>query len=215
MTSQTESTCSRCGSCCEVTAYDSINVRETPEIKAQVLDGSLFVWECPHCGAPNLVRCQTLYHDPDEKLMVWLTSGSEDLERRVREAYGDIPEMKDYTLRFVDDAGSLIEKVKIFDAGLDDVVMEMAKYVTRMEMCSSAGDGAEGIASAPFKFLRLDGADGEITFAYPLDGQMQMAAVGFNVYEDCRGILKRNPAIAEAAAGFAKVDAAFIGRYFR
>ena len=44
---------------------------------------------------------------------------------------------------------------------------------------------------------------------------MQMAAVGFNVYEDCRGILKRNPAMAEAAAGFAKVDAAFVGRYFR
>lgn len=215
MLSSVQVVCSRCGARETVSVHDSINVRETPEIKAQVLDGSLFVWECPHCGAPNLVRCQTLYHDPDEKLMVWLTSGSEDLERRVREAYGDIPEMKDYTLRFVDDAGSLIEKVKIFDAGLDDVVMEMAKYVTRMEMCSSAGDGAEGIASAPFKFLRLDGADGEITFAYPLDGQMQMAAVGFNVYEDCRGILKRNPAIAEAAAGFAKVDAAFIGRYFR
>ncbi len=215
MTSQTESTCSRCGSRCKVTAYDSVNVRENPELKAQVLDGSLFVWECPHCGARNLIRSQTLYHDPDGKLLVWLTYGSEELEERVRAAYGGIPEMKDYTLRFVDDAGSLIEKVKIFDAGLDDVVMEMAKYVTRMELCSSLKDSAEAVSSAPFKFLGLDGADGEITFAYPLDGQMQMAAVGFNVYEDCRGILKRNPAMAEAAAGFAKVDAAFVGRYFR
>ena len=215
MTSQTESQCSRCGSRCKVTAYDSINVRETPELKAQVLDGSLFVWECPHCGARNLVRCQTLYHDPDEKLMVWLTLGSEELEERVRAAYGGLDELKGYTARFVDDAGSLIEKVKIFDAGLDDVVMEMAKYVTRMEICGSLKDRADEISEATFRFLRLDGADGEITFAYPLDGQMQMAAVGFNVYEDCRGILKRNPAMAEAAAGFAKVDAAFVGRYFR
>ena len=91
----------------------------------------------------------------------------------------------------------------------------MAQHVTRMELCSSLKDSAEAVSSAPFKFLGLDGADGEITFAYPLDGQMQMAAVGFNVYEDCRGILKRNPAMAEAAAGFAKVDAAFVGRYFR
>lgn len=215
MLSSVQVVCSHCGARETVSVHGSINVAEHPELKTQVLDGSLFVWECPHCGARSLLKAQTLYHDPEEKLMVWLTSGSEDLERRVRDAYGGIPEMKDYTLRFVDDAGSLIEKVKIFDAGLDDVVMEMAKYVTRMEMCSNAGDGAEGIASAPFKFLSLDGADGEITFAYPLDGQMQMAAVGFNVYEDCRGILKRNPAIAEAAAGFAKVDAAFIGRYFR
>ena len=206
MTSRTEYPCSRCGSRCEVTSYDSINVRETPELKAQVLDGSLFVWECPYCGTRNLLRCQTLYHDPDEKLMVWLTLGSEDLEERVRSAYCGLEELKGYTARFVDDAGSLIEKVKIFDAGLDDVVMEMAKYVTRM---------ADEISNVPFKFLRLDGADGEITFAYPLDGQMHMAAVGFNVYEDCRGILKRNPAMAEAAAGFAKVDAAFVGRHFR
>ena len=215
MTSRTEYTCSRCGSRCEVAAYDSINVREAPDLKAQVLDGSLFVWECPHCGARNLVRCQTLYHDPDEKLLVWLTFGSAELEERVRAAYGSLPDMKDYTLRFVDDAGSLIEKVKIFDAGLDDVVMEMAKYVTRMELCGSMGERADELAAAPFKFLNIDGADGEITFAYPLDGQMQMAAVGFNVYEDCRGILKRNPAMAEAAAGFAKVDAAFVGRFFR
>ena len=215
MTSQTEATCSRCGSRSKVTAYDSINVRETPELKAQVLDGSLFVWDCPYCGARNLVRCQTLYHDPDEKLMIWLTLGSEELEERVRAAYGGLDELKGYTARFVDDAGSLIEKVKIFDAGLDDVVMEMAKYVTRMEICGSLKDRADEISEATFRFLRLDGADGEITFAYPLDGQMQMAAVGFNVYEDCRGILKRNPAMAEAAAGFAKVDAAFVGRYFR
>ena len=215
MTSRTEYPCSRCGSRCEATSYDSINVRETPELKAQVLDGSLFVWECPCCGTRNLLRCQTLYHDPDEKLMVWLTLGSEDLEERVRSAYGGLEELKGYTARFVDDAGSLIEKVKIFDAGLDDVVMEMAKYVTRMEMCGSLKDRADEVSNAPFKFLRLDGADGEITFAYPLDGQMHMVAVGFNVYEDCRGILKRNPAMAEAAAGFAKVDAAFVGRYFR
>ena len=215
MTSQTESQCSRCGSRCKVTVYDGINVRETPELKAQILDGSLFVWECPHCGARNLVRSQTLYHDPDGKLMVWLTQGSPELEERARAAYGSLAELKDFTLRFVDDAGSLIEKVKIFDAGLDDVVMEMAKYVTRMEICGSLKDRADDISRAPFKFLSMDGADGEITFAYPLDGQMQVAAVGFNVYEDCRGILKRNPAMAAAAAGFARVDAAFVTRFFR
>lgn len=215
MTSQAQVQCSRCGATHSITVRDSINVREDPALKAQVLDGSVFVWECPHCGARNLVRSQTLYHDPDEKLMVWLTSGSEELEERVRAAYGGVEELKGYTARFVDDAGSLIEKVKIFDAGLDDVVMEMTKYVTRMELCGSMQGRADEITSAPFKFLRLDGADGEITLAYPLDGQMQMAAVGFNVYEDCRGILKRNPAMAVAAAGFAKVDADFVGRFFR
>lgn len=215
MTSRAEASCGRCGARNSVTTYDSINAVESPDLKARVLDGSLFVWECPHCGARNLVRSQTLYHDPSERLMVWLTGGSEELERKVREAYGGLEEMKGYTARFVDDPGSLIEKVKVFDAGLDDVVMEMAKYVSRIEVAESRKDRAEDILNAAFRFLKLDGADNEMTFAYPLDGQMQMVAVGFNVYEDCRGILQRNPEMAAAAAGFARVDPAFVARFFR
>lgn len=214
MTTRAEVTCTRCGAPHTITVHDSINVAERPELKAQVLDGSLFVWECPHCGAHNLLRANLLYHDPAERLMVWMTGGSAELEERVSAAYGGVAELKDYTLRFVDEPGALIEKVKIFDTGLDDIVMEMAKYVTRMEIAGSCEDRAEEILRAPFRFLRLDGADHELTFAYPLDGQMQMATVGFNVYEDCRGILGRHPALAEAAAGFAKVDDDWIRKFF-
>ena len=210
-----EMKCNRCGTAFNVDAVAAVNTEREPELKEKLLSGELFLRECPHCGARNLVRSQTLYHDPSERLMVWLTGGSEDLERKVREAYGSLEEMNGYTARFVDDPGSLIEKVKIFDAGLDDVVMEMAKYVSRIEVAEGRKDRASDIMDATFRFLKLDGADNEITFAYPLDGQMQMVAVGFNVYEDCRGILKRNSAIAETASGFAKVDAAFVGRYFR
>ena len=50
--------------------------------------------------------------------------------------------------------------------------------------------------------------------AFPLDGQMQVVNVGFNVYEDARGILLRNPAV-RPAPGFATVDAAWIEQFFR
>ena len=214
MTSLAEVACSRCSERRTITVHDSINVGEQPELKAQVLDGSMFVWECPHCGTRNLLRTKVLYHDPSERLMVWMTGGDASLEERIRDAYGRVEGLKDYTLRFVDDPGSLVEKVKVFDSGLDDIVMEMAKYVTRIEIAGSRKDRAEEIMEAQFRFLRLDGADNELTLAYPLDGRMEMAAVGFNVYEDCRGILKRNPSLAAAAEGFAKVDAAWIRKFF-
>ena len=67
--------CSRCGGTHSVETYPSINVALDPELKARVRDGSLFVWECPYCGARNLVKYQTLYHDPAEKLMVWPLPG--------------------------------------------------------------------------------------------------------------------------------------------
>ena len=215
MTTETKGICSRCREENKVTIYNSINVGEQPELKDAVLDGSAFVWTCPHCGTLNLLQYQTLYHDPSEKLMVWLTRGSEELEEQVREAYSRLDGLEEYTMRFVDDAGSLIEKIKIFDAGLDDRTMEMTKYVTRMELCENQKENAQDILAAPFKFLRMSGPDNEITLAYPLDGKMQMVAIGFNVYEDCRGIIKRNPEITADPSGFQKIDSSWVSRYFK
>lgn len=45
--------------------------------------------------------------------------------------------LRGYTLRRVNDMGSLMEKVLVCDAGLDDVVLEMCKYVTKLEMAQT------------------------------------------------------------------------------
>ena len=44
---------------------------------------------------------------------------------------------------------------------------------------------------------------------------MELLAVGFNVYEDCAGILARNPQIRDAATGLAEIDQAWLSRFFR
>lgn len=214
--------CSSCGTENQINIHESINVKENPELKEKVKDGSMFVWQCPHCGTVNLALFQTLYHDPDEKLMVWLfpennLSDSErnmvekNMELITKQLCSDDNGLSDYVLRRVNDAGSLIEKVNIHDAGLDDVVIEMCKYVTRMELIEKESDTlkAKSIADASFKFYRFEGADNDIILTYPSDGQIQGVKIGFNVYEDCRGILKRNPA-ARPAAGFSKVDARWL-----
>ena len=103
-------------------------------------------------------------------------------------------------------AGDLVEKVKIFDAGLDDRAIEMCKYVTKQEA---------GKPGMDLKFLRLDGADNELVFTYPAAGQMELLAVGFNVYEDCRGIIARNPHVAERARGLAVIDEAWVASLLR
>ena len=68
----------------------------------------------------------------------------------------------------------------------------------------------EFLASA-FHFYRSEG-EGEsrlLTFMYGLDGQMLGVNVGWNVYQDCTGILERNPQI-KPADGFAKIDAEWL-----
>ena len=43
---------------------------------------------------------------------------------------------------------------------------------------------------------------------------LKVVNVGFHVYEDARGILGRNPSV-RPGPGFAQIDAAWLGQYFR
>lgn len=209
------SKCMFCSESNKVRVYDSINACSSPELKSALLDGSLFAQICPHCGRMNLLRFKLLYHDPALKLMFWLTLGEEELELQARKMFASVPELSDYVTRFVDEPGELIEKVKIFDAGMDDVAMEMCKYVTRMELAEKSKDKAAAIMDAPFKFLKTSGSDHDITLTYPLDSSMEMVELGFNVYEDCAAIVRRNSQLTESLSGFCRVNADWINSHFR
>lgn len=212
---KTSAKCSSCGNIHEITFYNGINTREEPELKDKVKDGSLFLWECPHCGKTNLVSGQVIYHDPDEKLMFWLLPPGSVPEDKVAIIENSLLEasqtLEGYTFRRVDDAGSLIEKVNIFDSGLDDTVIEIVKYVTKMEMAQKGG--GHDLSDTSFKFFRIEGPDHELTFTYPEAGQMQGVQIGFNVYEDCAGILRRNPSI-KPAGGFPRINQEWVARFF-
>lgn len=201
--------CSKCGQQHKVTVYKSINVSENPELKAKVRDGSLFLWECPHCGQLNLARYETLYHDPSTKLMVWLIPSGEISETQMQAITMHTKAMGGYMLRRVNDMGSLMEKVLIRDAGLDDAVLEMCKWVTKQEMVAKIvdQDKKEEFMATQFHFYRNE--DEMVTFMYGQDGQMMGVNVGMNVYQDCSGILERNPQM-KPADGFEKVDAEWL-----
>ena len=202
--------CSGCGKTADVPAYGSINVKLNPELRESVKNGSIFLWECPECGSRNFVQYSTLYHDPDASLMIWLLPENENVDT---DSLGALSEkLSEYTLRRVSDAGSLIEKVNIFDAGLDDAAIELCKFITKSELSEKYPDKKEMIESAPFKFYMIDGADNEITLSFPMDGSMQAVKIGFNVYEDCCGIINRNPQM-RPGKGFATVDEDWVAEY--
>lgn len=210
MPSKALATCASCGKQYEIETLPAVNTARNPELKASVRDGSLFVGHCPHCGASSLVLYPFLYHDPETRLIVWLLpDGARGYdEAAVQQMSAQVDALEDYTVRRVATAGELIEKIVIADAGLDDRAVELCKFVTLQEMEGKVRP--EG----PLRFYRMDGADNEITFTFPAGGNMMSLNIGFNVYEDCLGILQRNSAIL-ATAGFARVDADWVGRFMR
>ena len=146
--------------------------------------------------------------------MVWLIPTGEISEAQMQAITLHTKAMGGYTLRQVKDMGELMEKVLVCDAGIDDVVLEMCKYVTKLEMIQTTigAEQKDEFMSSVFHFYKSEGEeDGRIlTFMYALDGQMQGVNIGWNVYQDCAGILERNPQI-KPADGFARIDADWLG----
>ena len=101
--------CSRCGEKTEITIYKSINISENPELKEKIRNGSLFIWECPHCRQANLARYETLYHDPEQKIMIWLMPSGELSETQMQAIANHTRAMGNYRLRLVKDVGALME----------------------------------------------------------------------------------------------------------
>lgn len=191
--SQALAVCQKCGKEHRVEIYKSINTATDPDLKAKVLNGELFLWECPDCGTGNLVAYDCLYHDPDEKFMVWMLPFGEPQGPEKDAIMRQAKAMGDYKLRIVANAGDLMEKVLVFDAGFNDRTIELVKFV--------AGRELEGVSK--LHFYRMQ--DDVMVFSGVKNGKMEGFGFGLNVYEDCQGILERNEAIARED-GFATID---------
>ncbi|AKV03347.1 hypothetical protein AKJ09_10010 [Labilithrix luteola] len=121
--------CPSCNQVSNARVYTSIDASEEPALKDELLRGKLFVFTCPKCGhAARLVDPLFSYHDGAKDLVIQLdTLGKFDAAKAVASFGAKLPK----TARVVRDGNSLIEKVKVFDAGLDDRIVEAFKLVAR------------------------------------------------------------------------------------
>ena len=133
-------TCPACGRAHRFGAWQSLNVTLDPQEKPRLLDGSLTRFTCEGCGHTADVVYPLLYHDMEKQLMVWLLpeGGEEDpgdksdpdeLPPAMRKTLGP-----GYTFRRVGSHNELREKIYVFDAGLDDRVVEVVKLILWEQM---------------------------------------------------------------------------------
>ncbi len=191
--------CKNCGQISDnMASIENINVSHNQELKDMVKNGSAFIWECPNCNSRSLIDETKFYLDADNKLLIWINSKDNLLDEQKRNSIES--QLSDYNLRIVSSIGELIEKVNIFDAGLDDIAIEVCKYVTKAELSDNIKDEnlSISILNSKLRFYRLNGADNEIIFAFAdSKGEMKTINIGLNVYEDARQIIKRNPQLSQ------------------
>lgn len=132
MQHQEEITCPACQKAGNFTVWDSVDIAENPEMKDSIASLEAFHYHCPHCGTTVNIDYGFLYHDADRRFMVFYGPTENDEQRADRdmtENHEVFEKMSanHYVFRLVRTKEDLLEKITIFEAGLDDRLMELTK----------------------------------------------------------------------------------------
>lgn len=136
--------CPKCGHEAKFTVWQSINTATDKDMKEAVGNGSAFVFDCPECGSKTAINYSFLFHQPENKFMVYCAVKNEDAEKMYKLFTENPSELtkdetlqiseSEYVYRIVRSADALREKVNILENGLDDRIIEIIKgvYVSRI-----------------------------------------------------------------------------------
>ena len=163
-------TCPACGHVFRVELVRGIHITRLPWARAQILEGTFQAFRCPPCNEPITVSGSIVYTDFQRHHYVAVESAArvtwQAAVLRHRSAFADSFECgppiaqemgRRFTRRVVFGLPGLREKLLLWDAGLDDVVVEAVK-----------GDLLAGLELGPKDaLLRVAGVleGGHITFA--------------------------------------------------
>lgn len=185
--------CPRCSHHLTITVHDSVNVDINPELKELVLAGNLNSTVCPECGKRIVINQEFMYHDMSNKLVIFYVTDHSG--PGAMEASAEMFSVFDrYTLRYVVRTQELIEKIKLFDSGLNDIAIQLLKINLYRNESLNHGGTIEAIdfllfeeGTLVFQVVYMDGTSQIITIAH---------AAYLQIYESLEqlGLLERDSA---------------------
>lgn len=113
-------TCPACQKDGEFRRYETINITEKPSLREEIMSRRIFTYVCPHCGETIIVSYDCVYLDTENRYCVALISQNTPPDIEGISA-------KDYTVRIVSSINDFIEKIALFEDGIDDRVCELCK----------------------------------------------------------------------------------------
>lgn len=169
-----------------ITICPSVNVTTDPEMREKVLTGDLFLFTCDNCGFSGFAGYPFIYEDKETNggFLIYLEPDCEDREVGIEGDIADQVIYREKPMRLVSDVNSLKEKVFIFEAGLDDRVVELFKVLTLMKM---QDDDPANIPDE-LRFTKVDVVDDEkmiIFAAFREDKFLGSLEMPYSLYQSC------------------------------
>lgn len=129
--------CPKCGQMTEITVWNSITVKDSADLKQDLLQGRVNMFHCPSCSHTALMPTPLLYHDEEKRLMFSFSPCNDPLLKaqlfdevqKTSKDSGELEKFEGYNLRFVTDYNELLEKILIFDNDMNDKTIEVLKLM--------------------------------------------------------------------------------------
>ncbi len=129
--------CPRCKASQEVELYESINVKEQPELKERLLANQLNAVTCPGCQFQFRVDKNLLYSDPDRRVLIYWIPATEQQYEQGEEQFSELvqnmtallpTDLRAPEVHLVFNRTELVERIFLLEAGLDVRTIEYIKY---------------------------------------------------------------------------------------
>lgn len=188
--------CPQCGESQKYRLYASINAKENPEFKQKILDETLFDWRCRRCNYFAAMAYPFIYTDPAAGYVISTAPMGTNGAVEPTEA------VKDYVKRSAKNLAELKEKILIFDAGLDDVAVELVKNA----LCGIIKNTYK-VSRVHAYFSRINEKAGEMEFAIFLPRKTEPVyhSTKLDVYKQSQEVLRTLDFVDPE--GFIRVDA--------
>ncbi|MEX2603650.1 MAG: CpXC domain-containing protein, partial [Gracilimonas sp.] len=129
--------CPYCGVKKSLAAWRLFNGYTDASLKLLIFEGRIFQSRCLKCQKIQSVRNDMVYFDIEPKpIIIFLDNPKADPEHQInhvpKEYFNDL--FENFLYRKVNRPIELIEKIKIFDDGVDDIEVELAKHLLSLEM---------------------------------------------------------------------------------
>jgi hypothetical protein len=157
--------CPHCSAVVKTQMWPGINAEENPDLRALVLNETLFDWKCPACGYEAQLVYPCLYHDKSKKFMIYVVPNGNDCALQSVDVSEAFPQFNEMTKRVVTSLTGLKEKILIFEAGLDDLAVELVKLAL-----TDVAEKKHGKSVASGYFCYADEQAGRISFSFFLKG---------------------------------------------
>lgn len=166
-------TCPQCGTAFEIEQWNVINAQKQPELREKIMNGSLFLQTCPHCGTRVHAAYTCIYSNDEKKFLVSFQPSEQEPAAT--------PIVPNYTLRLEHTLLSFFERIRILEYGLDDLTIDMVRYLLTAQL-------SRQFPEKHITHLLFDNADNEnIFFQYDSSNpseQIQIPLATIWRYED-------------------------------